>query len=224
MIKKIFLFAIAVVLLSECKTSTIDPKDIPDGKEYYPLHIGNYAIYAISVHTKVAGGFDTLNYQLKELVSDTFKSGGETFYRLERFTRLQVTSPWPENPDSVWTVRISQNRLIKTENNVPYIKLIFPVKEAGKWDGNALNTLSEDEYTYTAIAKPYTVNTKTYPNTVSVSKQEEISLIKRNTGIEVYAKDIGLVLKKQEALSLDFSTGDTTSGYIYTQTLQEKYP
>lgn len=38
---------------------------------------------------------------------------------------------------NTWTVQIDQNRAIRTEENLKFIKLIFPFSKGMRWDGNA---------------------------------------------------------------------------------------
>lgn len=210
-------------MLFSCKTRSIDPVLLPLGEDYYPIKSGNFIVYSIWKKEKVAGGFDVSQYLLKEIVADTFITGGEVSYRIERYIKNESQDLWPEQPDSVWALRFSNNRFIKTESNIPFIKLVIPVKEGATWDGNSLNTYGSDQYDMNNVNEPATVLGKVYNQTLTILQEvDTTNLVHRKLRVEKFAKGVGLIYKKTENLTLDFNTGDTTSGYIYLQELAEK--
>lgn len=224
MINRFTVLLVTVLFLASCGEKD-NPGTEDPGYGYFPLDSGNYLIYDVSFNKKDLSGWQEQNYQLKELVADTFSSGDEISYRLERYIRTNDTYPWPETPDTVWTVRIKSDRVIKTEENQRFVKLVFPVRNGRTWDGNAENTAGDDIYEFSAKDKPYQINNEIYPETVLVIHQADTTnLVKRDLRYEVFAKDKGLIFKRNEILNYDFSTGDTLNGNIYTQTLVSSGP
>lgn len=190
------------------------------GYEYFPIIIGNSQIY--EVNQKIIQPTETIEkiYQVKELISDSYFEGDEEVYVLEKYYRPDSNALWPDTPDSVQTVRISDNRAILTESNQRIIKLIFPVSEGRGWDANAMNTASEDLYFIKQLGQSFEYEGQVFANTLTVDQENDTTnLIKRDVRYEVYSKNTGLVYKFSSVLSLNFVSGDTTEGEILTKKL-----
>ncbi len=213
-----------ILLLVSCKKK-YDTVDL--GLDYYPIDTGKYYIYNVQLITYVVtntpGQGDTINYQLKEYYHGTIQSSDETLYRIERYTRTSDTAQWPAQPDSgVWTVTTKNNTVIRTENNQPYVKLVFPVQSGQQWNGNSYNNLGADNYVMYPVNNPYTVGDTTYKTTLTVTQANEQSLVDKNYRIEVYAKEIGLVYQHEEVLLYDqdsIGTYTISSGSKYDKKL-----
>jgi hypothetical protein len=184
-----------------CHTSNLEPEDSYAGYDYYPLDTGRYVIYDV-IDTSYTGS-DTVisNYQLKEILEDTLHFGGQVWYRVFRFKRNTSADAWPSQPDSVWSVCNTGQQIVKDENNNKYIKLSFPLENNKEWDGNAQNVNLEDDYKLKSVGKSFTFDSSTYPSTVTVEQGNLTTFISKDSRIEVYAKDIGLVYKKWEVLA-----------------------
>ncbi|MFP4089123.1 MAG: hypothetical protein ACLFUB_12045 [Cyclobacteriaceae bacterium] len=220
------------LLLSACESDTISPQDTRLGIDYFPLKVGNYAEYRLEdIRYSLAGPPDTLNYLLREVVADSFPGeGGEIVYRLERFSRLTEADSW--QLDSIWTARKSTRRLVVVENNVPYIKLVFPFSSGLTWDGNALNAkeprfyeLSPTDTTlFAEIDSP--LDSLLRENSLTVLQEiSQDTIITEVRQFETYVKDVGLFYKKNlrleycasspECIGLEIIEG----GRSYRQTL-----
>lgn len=145
---------------------------------------------------------DTSRYLLRESVADSFPGqGGEIVYRLERFTRPDTQTVW--SLDSVWTARKSPQRVVVVENNVPFIKLVFPFNIGLEWDGNALNSREPDQYELVPtpsdlqqeIVSPLDSTLLDEILTI-VQEQGRDTIITRVEVSETYAENLGLVYKK----------------------------
>lgn len=214
--KKVLLYSLlsatAFMLFSlyACK----DKKDdftIEYAYEYYPLDTGHYVIYDVdsivynynsNVHTN-----DTVHYQLKELLADTFYDNlNELTYRLELYRRPDNTAPW--GLDRVWYVKRSNNTIQKTEDDLKFIKLIFPPTEGAEWSGNQYLPTTEPYkdfkdwvYTNTDVNKPYTVNGFVFDSTLTVIEINDSTKIDKQLRKEVYAKHVGMIYQEWELLS-----------------------
>lgn len=224
----IFFILLITGLVFSCSKDSIDPDDLSVGKEYYPLQIGAWLEYDVFWAKLQSSGKDTLRYRLREEVTETFTSEGETFYRLERFYLYNQADGW--ELDSVWTARSTPHQAIKRENNKDFVKFTFPVKNGKKWDGNVLNTSNQDEYTMEKLRFPFQAydTTPAFDNTLTVIQGDFVSLVDVDKRREVYAKDIGLVYKESETFIIDVQgdppvQGDSI-GRHYIQTLVDYGP
>jgi hypothetical protein len=137
----------------------------------------------------------TKHYQLKEYIESNFiDNSGRNTQRIERYIRKNDTTQWIIR--NVWYANSINNNIEKVEDNIRYVKLIFPIKIHKQWDGNAFNVFDMQKYEYTSIENPYVVNGINYPNTLTVTQKDETSLIHKDYAVEVYAKNIGLIYKR----------------------------
>lgn len=167
------------------------------GYDYFPLAVDDYRLYQVQeINYNVDGSIDTSNYQLMEIVTDESVSAGETSFRLDRYRRVLETDPWII--DSVWSARINTYQAIVVENNVPIIKLSFPVYEDRHWDGNAMNAREFDEFKMINVGSTYLVDDKEYPNSLEMFKEKKLDPIQITNDdyhLEVFSKNIGLIYK-----------------------------
>ncbi len=177
-------------------------KDNPDsipftGKSYFPLKTGNEIIYQVMEITidKASAVYDTVSYQLKERVDSVFTdASGKPAYRLERYWRTDTTAQWVIK--DVWMAQISDLNVQKVEENIRYIKLIFPAEVGQIWDGNAYNDLDPQDYQIVTANVPETINNLSFDSVLTVEQQNEESLISKKYAVEKFAAGIGLVYKE----------------------------
>ena len=109
------------------------------GYTYFPTEIGQYVIYQVDSISyndffnpvKI----DTTHFQLKELVQSHFTDNeGRESDRLERYVRKNDSLPWVLR--DVWYQTRTSTKAEKVEENVRFVKLIFPVEVNQKWNGN----------------------------------------------------------------------------------------
>ena len=121
------------LLFWQCsETKEVNPEDL--GTKYFPLNSGDYRVYQVDgVRYYAFNDSVEFSYLLKETVTDSFtnlESG--ISYRIQRQKKLNETEPW--EIDSIWTARKDIRTAISVENNVPLIKLSFPIQEGKTWD------------------------------------------------------------------------------------------
>ena len=209
------LFVIACLSVWSCSDSTKeDPFLIDSGEEYIPLAVGQNWIYDLDsiIYDPEPGEIviDTLSYQMKYEVLDTFRNGeGQLSYRIERFVRNTDTSSW--RVTDVWTTHIEERRFVWNEENQPFVKLIFPLKEDSKWDGNAL--FDDDNVSikirgenidiykfwadYEVISRgAEEVNGTQYEDVITVLQVDREITIEKRYSVEKYARGVGLIFKE----------------------------
>jgi hypothetical protein len=198
----VFIALIAMGVTS-CKVRKAEPSGSYVGYDYYPLDIGRYVIY--DVYDTTYNGIvrsDSL-YQLKELIYSSFQEGDEQKYVLHQYFKKTTDAEWPDQPDSVWTLVNTSNQLVRTENNIPYIKLVFPVKDNITWNGNARNIYDAQIYTMKDVDLPYTVSNLSYGQCLKVEISNTKSLVSKDDRYEIYSRGIGPIKKEYTVYSYD---------------------
>ena len=182
-----------LLLLVSCDTDSLEPDASRLGFTFFPLEKGFFRIYDVEEIQYSVLSFDTLRYQLKEQVVDSFLNQTDAYtYIVHRFSRPDENAPW--GLDSVWTARQTPIQAISIENNVSFIKLVFPVNEDVSWDGNALNTNESDEYILQDLFNVKTINDQEV-RTLTVVQGDEEDLLIRDERKEIFAEHIGLIEK-----------------------------
>lgn len=190
----------ALVLLGfiacESENKDIDPNVL--GYHYYPLQVGEYRIYDVQdINFSLLEGGDTSNFQIKEVIHDYYrKLEDDTTYYLYRYSRDSGTDEsW--KLDSVWTVRKDPKRVIVTESNIPYIKLVFPFQEGLSWDANGLNADDPSFYTISKVGETWQSGDQQYESALTVIEKNNMdTVIQERYSEAVYAPEIGLVYKE----------------------------
>ncbi|MBI3502993.1 MAG: hypothetical protein HY063_14475 [Bacteroidetes bacterium] len=215
--KKIVHITFYFLLLSSCHKDkpVVPPPDL--GYAYFPLTIGHYVIYNVdSTVLDTKSNVDTtFRYQLKEVAAELFyDNAGRPTYKIFRYKRSIDTLPWQSTPQQVWTANRTATTAERTEENIRYIKLVFPVKQGKQWNGNAFNILGEKDYEIISLDQKETIGTLSFDSTLTVKQFEQKDLIETIYEAEKYARNAGLVYKERD--SLYWGGGDTV-GYTFTQ-------
>ncbi|PMD98629.1 hypothetical protein BWI97_03630 [Siphonobacter sp. BAB-5405] len=195
--KKVYAVLFLALSVWSCKPADTEPASDYD---YFPLEKGNFVIYDVT-QTQYALAQDSVQsqYQIKELVADAFTGlDGESSFRLERYRRNSQQQAWAI--DSVWTARRTLNQAIRTENNVPYVKLWFPVYPKQTWNGNVLNSNDPDEYEVTQKDQPLKIGSNDFSKTLTVVQENKVSAIDLVNRKEIYAKGVGLIYRERTEL------------------------
>lgn len=195
------LFAAAMMCsFGSCKKDAEVETDI--GYGYFPTEIGHWVIYEIdsTVYDDFEGDTDIYRYQVKELLESEFiDNEGRIAVRVERYRRnFDSILPYDSIPwylSRVWSFTRTNERAEKLEENVRYMRLIFPANDGKTWDGNALNTIGQWNYKYTEADQPFSIGAFAFDSTCLVEQKREINLINHRVYYERYAKNVGLVEK-----------------------------
>lgn len=220
-------FTFCLLLLAACSESTVEPDFQRTGEEYFPLEVGRYGIYNVeSITFDILGNIDTAIFQLKSEVVDSFASqSGDITYIIHRHTRNTENDPWEFQ--RAWSAYINSNQAVMIEENIPYLKITFPVENDRQWDGNKLNTLEQDDYVLDSLGSAYITPNDTIDNTLTVIQSDNQDfIIQQDKRVEIYGLDIGLVY--QQSLLLNYCAEpdcigleEVESGFSYTQELVE---
>ena len=195
------LFLVVFMSLLACKDTELKPELELLGYEYFPTNLGSFVEYEVK-QTDYTPNNPPKNsqYQLREVVTETYTDVENNIaYRLERWKRPNANSVWLR--DSIWTTTRNKYRGIRNENNITFLKLVFPLAEGLRWDGNAYNSFGENEYSIENLDKPLTINTSSFSKTLKVVQADDSSLVFLNKRYEIYAPNVGMVEKYTKKLN-----------------------
>lgn len=212
--KNLTIYIFLAIAFISCKKDIESHYDV--GYNYYPIEVGNTWIY--DADSIVYDDFlqDTISFafQIKEYIDSSFTDDmGETAYKLLKYKRIKPTDPWILK--KTWVIKKTNIQVERVEENTRYVPIIFPVKESSKWNVNAYNDSTEQEYKYTNVNKSYKLGSNTIDSTVVILQKENNDLTKKISASEVYAKQLGMIYKELVNINLQ-----RKSGFEYYLTLQ----
>lgn len=197
-------FTALLLLLGSCSVKDIEPSSIEAiGREFYPVQSGNTWIYQVDSTTYTSRFIESQN----RIITDTFRDRffimekiadsiglqeGNPFFRIEIYRSADSLGPW--RIDSVWSIQRGRDKILKTENNRPIVKLKFPLQKGIRWDGNQYNSLQESSGTGWFYVKEINTNypfgNNLYPSALIIQKSDSDCLGKTSF-YERYLKGIG---------------------------------
>ncbi|TVQ89026.1 MAG: hypothetical protein EA393_07440 [Bacteroidetes bacterium] len=215
----VILAGIAGQIFISCESSEGEPAVL--GTEFFGHTSGKWLIYDVdsTVYDDFLGEVFHYKYQVLEINSEFFTdSEGEESMRLERFWRMTDEDEWIDK--NTWRAKISGSRAFRTEENITYLKLTFPLKLNQKWNGNAFNNKPSQEYVVSHIYEPYHNGYLQFDSTVRVLQKDFVTLIGEEYQYEVFAWQVGMVKKKFVDLSKEVD-GTIIRGVDYSYTLMD---
>jgi len=230
-----------IALIISCSKETEPVDESTFGYDFFPITKGKSWIYASDSILYDNGGskVDTFSSFIKEEVGDSFvDETGITVYKLNRFFKRNPTDVWSRT--NTWTTYTDKTRAIRTEENLKFIKLVFPLKKGLRWDGNVF--LDEDikidvagesieayknwKHRMEEIDEDFSFNGSNVKS-VRVNLVDDASIIDRRKVTEYYGKGIGLLKKEMIILDSDGSRPNdpwekkAQKGFIHTLELIE---
>lgn len=151
-------FALVLLFFAGCVKDKIETPVKDNTIEYFPLVTGQYIDYAIDsiVFDDVSGGNikDTVSYQIRELVSGfEISLAGDTIFYLHRSRRTNPDDNWQLT--DVWTSGRSSSEATRTEENLKFQKLTFPLRDRRKWSSTSYIPTSTTVLVGTETIEPY---------------------------------------------------------------------
>lgn len=228
-VKRFVCWVITLLVIASCDPSE-ESRFRRSDEIYFPLQTGQYRIYYVEEIRYALSVPETISYDLKVVVTDSFTNdeAGTTFV-LHRF-RSSDGGTWL--PDATWSARRLQNEVIISEGNVPYVVLNFPLEKGRKWNGNAYNSQlmfytdePDDEYELISTDETLAFDGHSFTRCLAVEQEnEEDPILYKDFRLELYAPDVGLIGK--ETIQLKYCSAEgrgcigeqiVDEGFIYKQ-------
>ncbi|MDX1943243.1 MAG: hypothetical protein SFU99_21945 [Saprospiraceae bacterium] len=199
----LFVMLIMFLALVACTEEKAIGPDL--GYDFYPLQVGKYWIYQVDsiIYDDEGLKVDTVHLFFREEITDwRLNNIGDTAFVAERFESYDSVN-WQIK--EVFSLERTRTQALRNENNLRFIKLIFPINRNERWDGNRFFDSSIEipvageniqpflywEYRYTNVEKGIvTVQLADYEENVNIRQAEE-----------KYAEGIGLTERTWVILS-----------------------
>ena len=209
-LKGLFLFGLIVTLYCSCNKQDTYTPDYK--RSYFPADSGHYVTYQVDSityrYTDPLYFRDSVKYQLRVEIGDTtLDNEGRINHKVVLYRRANDSDPngWVIN--RVWYMYPDSTNVQQIEEDIRFVKLIFPPLADAAWDGNLYapktgpyDVLRDWDYHYTEVDAPYSINGFQFDSTLTVSGIDEENVIEKLLFKEVYAKNVGLVYKEWDYL------------------------
>ena len=233
-----------ILCFSSCKEETIPAMSVEVDTDFYPLEVGRTWIYQTDsvVYNKQMNSVDTLLGFVKEEITAEFVVAGDVdTYSIERSFRRSASDQW--NVTDIYSASFIDNKATRNEENLRFVKLVFPTTLDQVWDGNqffdesvSVNVAGELIEVYKNwgseiidVESTEMINGIEYVNCTVVLLADSENSIEKRFAKEIYAKGVGLISK--EMVILDTQNSDASlpildraeKGFVLSQSLIESY-
>jgi hypothetical protein len=159
--------------------------------DLFPVATAEAAEYKVEETVYAAGVAPRKrSWYLREVIGDSVGNvQGVPLYQVERYRKESEEEAW--RIDSVWTLYRQADKIVKVENNIPFIKLLLPSQDGQVWNGNGLNLWSPQNYRLEKVDDVL----------YRVVQAADSSLVHMNKSIEKYEIGKGLVQKEMRRYS-----------------------
>jgi hypothetical protein len=217
----LFVVFAALVIVAACK------KDKPSYQanyqyDYYPIDSGHYVIYHVDsvlynfndpVYTR-----DTFSYDWKVQIGDTFYDNqNQLCYKLDCYRRADSTQAW--SFDREWYTKRTTTNLQVVEDDIRFIKLIFPPQLNATWNGNLYvpttppyDAFLNWNYNYANVDTAFVLNGVTYNHALVVSEVNNENYLAKTLRREAYVEGIGMIYQEWENLGKQTVDSDWITG------------
>lgn len=185
------------------------------GYEYFPLDVGKYITYQVDSTLFDNEGMIVINTSsfVKEEITESFvDETGDTTYRIERFYKENLEDQWLIT--DVWTASRTTTQAFRTEENLRFIKIVFPPREGTSWNGNSfidpsievevagdpIQMFKNWDYSILSTDQAEFIGSRELEAVTTVQMADDENVIERRFAQEKYAKGIGLVFRRFEIL------------------------
>ncbi len=214
MLRNISIFTLIIfIVITACKKVS-DPFQVEKELDYYPLEVGNYIVYEVDSIIYNPTGIkvvDTTKTFFREEIVDTLQDNeGNTLFKIEKFEKKDWNSEWAVS--KVLSASVIDNQAFRTEDNLKFMPLVFPLRENKSWNGNVFfdplqtvviagETLEMfkdwSSHRMRDIGEPESIGNLNFDEVLTVNASNSTSnKIEFRSWQEKYAKGIGLVYKE----------------------------
>jgi hypothetical protein len=217
-----FLFLIFILVLTSCKDK--DASLLISDHDYFSVRSGDISEFMISKTTYSPSGAQKVSqFLMQSSIGDTF-----TFANEQHVNRIEYSSKSVEDADwrtdSVGAIWKTTDRAFSQEQGQTIVKMYFPLSENLTWNGNSYNDQAEKKFRCVDKGMPKQIGSKYFPNTVTIIRQQDSTLLSKNMYVEIYAAGIGLIATEKIFVRYCYTpecTGIIVSGYKELALLKE---
>jgi len=213
---RIKLIVISFVLALSACTKDDESISISDSQNYFPLYEGQEWVDSIqSIWIDSPSNVYDTTIIVKKTVVDSIVSQN-SIDKVYCATYNLQNGIWLV--DHVFWYELTNTQLIRFEQNMSWLDLVFPLTQGKEWNPYAYNLYSDTTLRNVvySVDKFRYVNNLPYDSTLIIHHQMDSTLIYKYTDVSIYAYGQGLLSKQKGAIISD------DPNYDYTLPIEER--
>ncbi|WP_138477686.1 hypothetical protein [Dyadobacter bucti] len=183
------------------------------GFEYFPLQTGQFVELDVSrTNYQRFQPDETIRYLTRETIGDSFmNSDSERVFNIKYFSK-RPSQDWKQ--DSIGVQLRTKDKILAQEGGKTIVRMRLPVSNGLRWNGNLLNNQNERIFEASRVGEPHSDTYLSFPNTITIIRQDDSTLLSRNRYIEIYARDVGLIRRERIYLQYCYTADCLGKGVI----------
>lgn len=203
-------FALTLILVS-CSDPSEQTSD--HGFEYFPLQTGQFVELDVTrTNYQRFQPEETIRYLARETTGDSFmETDSQRVFNI-KYSSKRPSLNWKE--DSAGVQWHTKDKVLVQEGGNTIVKMSLPVSNGLRWNGNLLNNNKERIFEAAKVGEPHSDTYLSFPNTVTIIRQDDSTLLSRNRYIEIYARNVGLIRRERIYLQYCYTADCLGKGVI----------
>lgn len=209
----------------------------PDWSHYYhyfPVNEGFWVVYQVDsiAYNPLMDTVMSYQYLVKETIGEEFTDlSNEVWQRIHHAVKRDSAGPWELS--AAYAQKQTKQSAQKIENNLRFIKQIYPFQRFKSWSGNSYihyddmffcNFYGDWNYQYRELYTAKTAGSHAFDSVIVIQQVADSGLICKSLAVEHYAPGVGLIYKHVERLTTQNTSPDpfylkAEQGYILTYTI-----
>ena len=214
----LFLATIVSVFQACTGSSVTEDYEFDFGYEYFPLEIGKYQTYVVDSTLYDIGDNEIILKRssrtfVKHVIADTMTDNlGRSGFKVERYERANDSLQWQIK--DIWFAIRTNEGAEWVEENLRFLKMVFPVKDGVDWNGNkyidittiipiegeSVEVFKSWSYEVLSVDESEQIGDFQFDSVSTISQADSENLIELRYSLEKYAKGIGRVYREMKIL------------------------
>lgn len=208
------LLLFSIVLLTACEPEFIPAAESEIEMDFFPIDSITTWEYRMDsvIYDNEGLNVDTfVSYRREQVLGSFMDAEGKVSYRLGIAKKKELTDFYVET--DLWTFQLNETGLQRKEENLNFVKLLFPIVLGDFWDGNqfpentevfiagdAIKVYKNWEYEYVDRFENYTLGSEIYNDVIHVRQANNTNAVERRFSEEFYSKGVGLISRNMQIL------------------------
>lgn len=203
-----YLFAaLCLLMFNACGDDFINDKAAL-GLNYYPVEIGNswtYQMDSIIYDDEGLTIIESVSYLKETIIEKSTDAAGDSVFILQISKRKDLNSNW--RVTDIYPLYKDDQKLRRVEENLSFLKLVFPTSVGLEWEGNQFDENVEilvsgdvvnvyenwGDYSIHDKIDNFPSNGATHDNVLVIKQADHTNNIKQRYAMEYYKEDVGLI-------------------------------
>ncbi|MEM9886347.1 MAG: hypothetical protein AAF849_10670 [Bacteroidota bacterium] len=214
---RIYTFILLSLLFFSCQEESLPATELNAGYDYYPLEVGKYISYQVDsiLYDPTDGRIlrDTSSIQVRETITNRFENeDGLTLFEIERAERQDERSDW--RVTDIYSTYRNDFQAVRTEENLNFLKMIFPVSRGSNWEGirfdkDLIVEIADEEVeifknwesVVTGVDEALSIDDFNFEEVATIELARDTNSIELRSAFEQYAKGVGLIYREVSVLN-----------------------